>query len=700
MRRFLCAVLVLVAGAVSLLMPVAATVNSSVNKTIALGDGVTTVFSFSFIGVATAYITVIFTDASGNETVLTQGSGTTQYQIALNAPVQGAIWGLGGRVTYNPSGAPIAAGTTLTIFRTLPLTQAITLQNQASIATLGKGAETGLDTGVMQGQQIAETIGRALQMNITNTVAPAQLPPAAQAAGLGLCFDGTGNNVIACSLAPSGAISSAMAPVVSAASLAAGRLAFGLGSMALENINGGTCGGATIQDDGSAGGANGVGYARVVFGTVQDATNQTVTCAYHGTQRIATGPITYALPRSSTLFNGFAFRLNAVAGIVSLTPNAADNFPGVASGTVVAIPNGSACDVKTNGASSGVWYLTCNSQNASLAANASANALTIALSSPPVAFRNTTVSDGSPLWALPAGGLSITIPNGATLGVANSVQTGVTQTPFRVWIFLAYNSGTPVLGVATCSNIAVGLVVSIYSCQSWEYALTSGTLISGGADNGGTLYTSLATATDSIRIVGYLNYSTGLATPGTWASNPSSVQVCLPPFTCPKPGSVVQEIVQNTGAVATGTTATSVADTIPTSSQGNLFMSQAITPSARSNLLQVEFQGPFSWNNTGTAVTMLLQDVTTNALTAISDATGAANTPQTFRLLWTGVANTATATTFKINSGNTGGNTHTFNGAGGTRELGGVMNSYMRIREIMGALEPANDNSLPLSMVG
>ena len=125
-----------------------------------------------------------------------------------------------------------------------------------------------------------------------------------------------------------GIISSAMQPVVDAATLAAGRLAFGLGSMAQENVNGGTCGGATIQDDGSAGGANGVGYARVVFATVADATNQSVTCAFHGTQRIASGPITYTLPRANTLFNGFQFWVTGLVGTETITPNAADNFPG------------------------------------------------------------------------------------------------------------------------------------------------------------------------------------------------------------------------------------------------------------------------------------------------------------------------------------------------------------------------------------
>jgi|GEM_PF-1617948 hypothetical protein len=360
-RRFIAGALALgwmfAAPAVVLLPsgPAGATVNTSANKTIVAGNGAQTVFTFNFIGVAAQYISVVYTDAFGNQTTLTQGSGATQYQLSLNPPVQGAVWGVGGTVTYNPNGTPIAAGTTLTIMRTLPLTQAVSLANQQSVQALGNGAETAVDTAVMQGQQISEQIGRALQMNASNASSPNPLPPAAQAAGQGLCFDGSGNNVIACSLAPSGVISSAMAPVVDAASLAAGRTALGLGTMAQENINAGTCGGATIQDDGS-------GNARAnLFSTVADSVSQTVTCAFHGTQRIATGPITYTLPRASTLFNGFTFRITALAGIETLTPNAADSFAGgVPSGTSATIPSGSTCAITTDAKTSGTWYIDCN----------------------------------------------------------------------------------------------------------------------------------------------------------------------------------------------------------------------------------------------------------------------------------------------------------------------------------------------------
>lgn len=650
----------------TLAIPATATVNSSTNKTIALGNGSQTVFTFSFIGVAAQYITVIYTDASGNETVLTQGSGTTQYQITLNAPVQGAIWGLGGTITYNPSSVPIATGTSLTIFRTLPLTQAITLQNQSSIATLGKGAETGLDTGVMQGQQINEAISRALQMNITNQAAPLPLPPAAQLANQGLCGDGTGNNIIACSLAPAGVISSAMAPVVGAATLAAGRTAFGLGSMAVENINGGSCGGASLQDDGA-------GNARVVPATAQDSTNQAVPCSWHLNYRVATGPLTYTLARANaTYFNGFSFTINSAAGTTTVTPNASDNFKSVASGVGISIPPGVTCTITTDAASSAVWYPTCTSSQPSLTSSNNGTALTISVQAVSLSFFD-PVGGGS-VTATPAGNLSITVPSGATLGTSSS------NVPFRIWIFVAYNAGNPVLGVATCS-----IATAIYPCSSWETVRKSGTGITSGSTAAGTLYTSASVSNNAVRIIGYMDYGTGLGTAGTWASNPTMMQACIPPFTCKRPGDVMQTVYNTTTTIGTAGNTSFVAF-----STGQ---SQAITPTSSPNLVKVSAAGDAC---IGGAILMSMQ-VTRggSAVGPVLESTPAASSSRNTMVF-----------NFLDAPGSAASQTYAFQGKSPSATINypcatttGVM---MTLDEIMGALpEPANDNgSTALRMVG
>lgn len=339
-RTLLAAVLAVVLACA----PAAATVNSSTSKTIVLGNGSQTVFTFNFIGVASAYISVVYTDAAGNETVLTQGSGATQYQIALNAPVQGAIWGIGGSVTYNPSGTPIASGTTLTIYRTLPLTQAITLQNQLSVQTLGKGAETGLDTGVMQLQQVSENIARAIVVPVSDPTPPQPLPSIAQRANQGAAFDGDGN-LVAGAMPASGVISSAMQPVVNAATLALGRAAFGLGTAATYNVG---CG---LQDDGA-------GALRVNNEAITSvSTNQSVDATFCNRFFVATGPVSFNLARANTLWNGFRFKMLVLTGAVTLIPNASDSIQGQSSGTNVAIPANSVVTVTGDAAASGNWRL-------------------------------------------------------------------------------------------------------------------------------------------------------------------------------------------------------------------------------------------------------------------------------------------------------------------------------------------------------
>lgn len=211
------------------------TINNAANKVIALGNGVTTQFGFSFVGDQPGYISVIFTNSAGVNTTLTQGPGPTQYQLSLNPPVSPGLWGIGGTVTYNPGGTPIPSGTTLTIIRELPFLQDVSLLDLASLAAVSRAAESGLDQEEMQIQQLAENLARVVAGPVSDPAGINYiLPPVAQRANTGLLFDSLGN-IIAGTTPATGIISTAMQPVVDAASLALGRSAFGLGSMAVQN---------------------------------------------------------------------------------------------------------------------------------------------------------------------------------------------------------------------------------------------------------------------------------------------------------------------------------------------------------------------------------------------------------------------------------------------------------------------------------
>ncbi len=129
------------------------TIPTSQSLEIFLGNGVTTSFNFTFVGDSSTYIIVTYTDSTGSATVLTP----SQYTVSLNAPAVGALWGIGGTVTYPKSGSPIASGTSLTVARILPLTQVDSISNQGNFAP--SVIESALDTLAMQIQQTSARSG-------------------------------------------------------------------------------------------------------------------------------------------------------------------------------------------------------------------------------------------------------------------------------------------------------------------------------------------------------------------------------------------------------------------------------------------------------------------------------------------------------------------------------------------------------------
>jgi hypothetical protein len=305
------------------------TVSSTTNKVVIAGNGVTTVFSYNFQINSSTDAQVIFTDATGVSTTLS----STLYSISnLGSPT-------GGTVTYPLVGSPIATGTSLTITRQLALTQPTSIANQG--AFYPTAVEGAIDRVVMEIQQVSEQIGRTLTAPITDAAAIGPLPSATTRANKALVFDASGNPVAGV-MPASGVISAPMAPVVAAASLAAGRTAFGLGSLSLEGI------GKGLQDDGA-------GNARVNFILESKNANYNVLSTDHGERYIVQGPITFTLPATSTLWNGFEFMVDVYTGTLTLSPNAADRIEANSTGANSYVPSGSKAYVCTDGG--GFWYV-------------------------------------------------------------------------------------------------------------------------------------------------------------------------------------------------------------------------------------------------------------------------------------------------------------------------------------------------------
>lgn len=129
------------------------TVSVASSESIFLGNGISSTFTFPWVGVSASVIIVTYTDASGNETIL----GPSQYTLALNVPVAGQLWGIGGTVTYPVMGSPIATGTSLTVSRFVPFSQTTDVTNQTAYPV---SVQTALDTLCFEIQQVATRTGQ------------------------------------------------------------------------------------------------------------------------------------------------------------------------------------------------------------------------------------------------------------------------------------------------------------------------------------------------------------------------------------------------------------------------------------------------------------------------------------------------------------------------------------------------------------
>lgn len=361
-------------------------------------------------------------------------------------------------------------------------------------------------------------------------------------------------------------------------------------------------------------------------------------------------------------------------------------------GTVTSVANDGSIksSISSNGAITatgtlGLWGEPGSITNCTIGATVSGGALTVSLlgqngSAPSasnpciVSFRNVVAATGDYTYVqVTAATTFATATSGSTFGASNS-------TPFKLWVEAFNNAGTVVLGVSRQSSATQIFPLNEDAGQSSTACSACGT-----ATSAGVFYTTAAQSSKAIRILGYMEWSSGLATAGTFASGPTKIQLAGPGIK--KPGDLVQSARTAFGTVATGTTAFSINNVIPTNTAGDQYMTQAITPTSAANILRVSSEGFFTSNNTaGTAIAeALFQDSISNALVAgFQRIANTSNMSPPMLLSYQGVANATIATTFKIRAGLTGVGTLTFNGEAATQIYGGALNSFIQIDEIMG----------------
>lgn len=319
--------------------------------------------------------------------------------------------------------------------------------------------------------------------------------------------------------------------------------------------------------------------------------------------------------------------------------------------------------------------------NLAISASVAGSALTVAVkgidgSDPsatnPVAvpFRSATATSGTPTWRSITSALSLTISSGSTMGSANN-------TAFRIWLVLFDDAGTVRLGAINCLS-----GTSIYPLGAASISSSTAEGGAGAADSAHVFYTGTAISSKAYRVVGFMEWSAGLATAGTWSAGPTTVQLFGPGIALP--GQTVQHVRTTSGAVATGTTALPYDDSVPQSTEGDQYMGQAITPTSAANVLAVEMIGMFAHSSSGVGVGMaLFQDSVASALAAVFQTSQAANAAFVMKLQHWMLAGTTSSTTMKMRAGGGTGATVTINGTGGSRLYGGAATSFLDVRELM-----------------
>jgi hypothetical protein len=125
-------------------------------------------------------------------------------------------------------------------------------------------------------------------------------------------------------------------------------------------------------------------------------------------------------------------------------------------------------------------------------------------------------------------------------------------------------------------------------------------------------------------------------------------------------------------------------DTIPQNTEGDQYMSLAITPKSAASTLVIEVVFNYSESSPDAVTAALFQDSTANALAAAAGyVPSIGDVPNQINFTHVMTAGTTSSTTFKVRAGPNSVGTVTFNGLASARKLGGVMASSIVIREIM-----------------
>jgi hypothetical protein len=151
--------------------------------------------------------------------------------------------------------------------------------------------------------------------------------------------------------------------------------------------------------------------------------------------------------------------------------------------------------------------------------------------------------------------------------------------------------------------------------------------------------------------------------------------------TGPATRKLAQVVTYQTGAVATGTTILPVDNTIPQITEGDQYLSLAITPTNVNSTLEIDIEFVVASSVGQFMGVALFQDATVGAIAAAANIIPAPGHMVVIKFKHVMASGSLLATTFKVRAGSNAAGTTTFNGTAGVQIFGGVCASRITIKE-------------------
>lgn len=304
--------------------------------------------------------------------------------------------------------------------------------------------------------------------------------------------------------------------------------------------------------------------------------------------------------------------------------------------------------------------------NLGLAASVASSALTISIkdvtganpsTSSPVAmpFRSATIGTGTPDVIALTAATSLVISSGSTLGTTNSA-------PFRLWI-VAFNDA----GTVRLAAVRAMLPTGIFALNEWTLASSTAEGGAGAADSAGVFYTGTAVSSKAYRILGFMDWESGLAAAGTWSSGPTRIQLFGPGV--PLPGAALKSV----------STSRNTQDSFTATSYTPTNITAQITPDSACDLVGIFVNAPSVVSVSGLLGSFIIQRGGANVGNGVSLFAATANQPGDITLFAIDRPGSTSQLTYAVAARAASGQT-IICPATGSAEIGGTM----ILEEIMG----------------